>query len=115
MVEIDIYVGNTVYLQIVPTLNGEEYLLQGNDKVYVTIRNACYEKVIEKVLTVDNYLEEKLILKLEPNDTKDLEPQVCNFDCSIMIGDDFFTFIVPSRLNINKPITQYNDIIASEV
>ena len=100
--------GNTHYFRIVPTLNGEEYILSENDRVIFTVRRTARDDpVIRKVLTREDYADEELILKLDAKETE-LPTGDYKYDCSIEMSDgERYTFITPDDFIVKETVTDW--------
>lgn len=100
--------GNTRYFRIVPTLNGEEYILSENDRIIFTVRRTARDDpVIRKVLTREDYADEELILKLDAKETE-LSTGDYKYDCSIEMSDgERYTFITPDDFIVKETVTDW--------
>jgi hypothetical protein len=97
---IEIPRGNSAVLQIIPKISGEEYVISGGEKVIFTVKifsAKTSEVKLQKTLTAENYDSNgKLLLYIEPLDTVNL--MLCNYkyDCALVSGDKFLTFVQPT-------------------
>lgn len=91
--------GNTYKTRIIPTIDGiNEYILQLNDEIYfsVAVSPNINKIILNKTLTLNDYIDNELILTLNPEDTVNLQEYKYCFDVAIKFAnDDFYTFIYP--------------------
>jgi hypothetical protein len=96
--------GNTAYIRLKPTLNGEPYTLAGTDEIRLTVKKKLSERVvIEKCLTAENG---ELIITFMPSDTAHLPHGYYRYDCAVNLDGGFYTFIQQSDFILTSTVTE---------
>jgi hypothetical protein len=102
--------GNTRILQITPTKNGSPHTLADSDTVIFTLKSLKPNSkiIFEKIITTLNYdAENRLLMRLNPADTANLQEGRYCYDVALLEADgDFFTFIKPTDFIISAVCTE---------
>lgn len=115
--EVSLPRGNSLELVITPYADDNrttEYILTGNDKVIFTVKSNVESShiYVGKILTAANYNEDnKLILKLIPEDTVNLDNFCYVYDCALQrdnLSHDFYTFIKVCKFEITPALSESN-------
>ena len=97
--------GDSEVLSISCTINGAPYMDAG-DTVYLTVKKSgkTEDKLLQKVVTVTN--EERVLIKLEPQDTKEVPYGKYKYDIQLSKEDGTVKTIIPSSyFEIKEEIT----------
>lgn len=99
---------NTEWFQVIPyDMEGNEYILTKSDQVIFTVRKCAEDPPsLVKRLTEDNYSEDQLILKLTAKETN-LPAGVYEFDLSIKMEDEHYTFVGPGKFIVEDTVTDW--------
>ncbi|MDR0821715.1 MAG: hypothetical protein LBN40_04545 [Oscillospiraceae bacterium] len=102
--------GDTVHIKIVPTLCGEEYILNSSDKIVFTLKKnrGDTEPLLKRELTLLSYTEDGLLLKLTSAETAALTESGYIYDCALVKGTgesaEIYTFIAPSTFAVEETL-----------
>lgn len=99
---------NTEWFQVIPyDVDGNEYFLEETDQVIFTVRKSNEASPsLTKILTVNDYSEDQLILKLTAEETN-LPAGVYEFDISIKMENEQYTFIGPGKFIVEDTVTDW--------
>lgn len=111
--DIRIYRGNTAVVNISVSVSGKNYMLEDGDIIKFTVKtDKCVhnEKVIEKILTADDYNDEGgLEITLNPEDTAYLKTGNYVYDCGLQFANgSFYTFIPKSSFVLLEALSEKN-------
>ncbi len=112
--DIRIYRGNTTVVNVSVSVSGKNYILENGDIIKFTVKNDhCVhsEKVIEKILTADDYNDEGMLeLALNPEDTAYLKTGDYAYDCGLQFADgSFYTFIPKASFVLLEALSEKNE------
>lgn len=107
--------GNSALIDITPIDNstGAPFILSEGDKVLFTVKSKSGEKVLQKVLTNENYGDEEdtsLNCEITQEDTINLITGEYYYDCLLLTSDDQAVTFISSSLVIQKAIGTANDL-----
>ena len=105
---------NSCEFSVNPTVTNETgeqipYILQEGERIIFTIKSRYSdEKIIEKILTSDDYEDTELIIRLTRQETSVLNVQTYIYDVAFQpsTDDKFQTFIPLSYFNVVKRVSE---------